>query len=207
MNDHASPEVAAVETVGGVLTDLVEVAERLPVPPGQARDVARILDRLAEEIGQAAGMLRVVSGAVSGPAGPVYSPWAVVRLVTRELVREGVKVRFGPEADLSEVCGQAARLLEALGVVPVVPADDPAGLSIAFPSWRTAPAGRPRVDGSVPAGGDERVIQARMLLAEHHQPLTMTPGDLRKLLARYRLRVRELLEVAGSPAITEHERS
>jgi hypothetical protein len=85
MADHASPEVAAVETVGGVLTDLVEVAERLPVPPGQARDVAQILDRLADEIGQAAGMLRVVSGTVSASAGPVYSPWAVVRLVTREL--------------------------------------------------------------------------------------------------------------------------
>lgn len=31
MADHASPDVAAVETVGGVLTDLVAVAERLPV--------------------------------------------------------------------------------------------------------------------------------------------------------------------------------
>jgi hypothetical protein len=46
-----------------------------------------------------------------------------------------------------------------------------------------------------------------MLLGERHQPLTMTPGDLRKLLARYRLRVRELLEVAGSPAVSEQERS
>jgi len=58
MTDHASSEVAAVETVGGVLTDLVEVAERLPVPPGQAETVARILDRLAEEIGEAAALLR-----------------------------------------------------------------------------------------------------------------------------------------------------
>ena len=130
-----------------------------------------------------------------------------MRLVTRELVRDGVKSRFGPEADLSEVCGQAARLLEGLGVVPVVPADDPAGLSIAFPSWRAVPADRPRVDGSVPAGSDERLIQARLLLAEQHQPLTMTPGDLRQLLARYRQRVRELLEVAGSPAFSEHEHS
>jgi hypothetical protein len=105
------------------------------------------------------------------------------------------------------VAGHAAGLLEALGVVPVVPADDPAGLSFAFPSWRAVPAGGPRVDGSVPAGGDERVIQARMLLAEHHQPLTMTPGDLRKLLARYRQRVRDLLEVAGSPAVSEHQHS
>ena len=207
MTTSPASRSTAVETVGGVLTDLVEVAERLPVPPAQARDVAQILDRLAEEIGQAAGMLRMVSGAVSAPAGPVYNPWAVVRLVTRELVREGVQVRFGPQAGLSAVAGHAAGLLEALGVVPVVPADDPAGLSIAFPSWRAVPAGRPRADGSVPAGGDERVIQARMLLAEDHQPLTMTPGDLRQLLARYRQRVHELLEVAGRPAVSEHERS
>ncbi len=58
MNDHASPEVQAVVTVGGVLTDLVEVAERLPVPPDQAEPVARILDRLAREIAEAAAMLR-----------------------------------------------------------------------------------------------------------------------------------------------------
>jgi hypothetical protein len=94
LTEHASPEVTAVETVGGVLTDLVEVAGMLPVPPGRARDVARILDRLAEEIGQAAGMLRAVSGTVSAAAGPAYNPWAVVRLVTRELAREGV--RSGP---------------------------------------------------------------------------------------------------------------
>jgi hypothetical protein len=51
-------DVAAVQTVGGVLTDLVEIAERLPVPPGQAEETARILDRLSEEITEAAAMLR-----------------------------------------------------------------------------------------------------------------------------------------------------
>jgi hypothetical protein len=51
-------DVAAVQTVGAVLTDLVEVAERLPVPPGQAEATARILDRLSEEITEAAAMLR-----------------------------------------------------------------------------------------------------------------------------------------------------
>lgn len=53
-----NPEVQAAATIGGVLTDLVEVAEQLPVPSGQAEAVARILDRLAEEIAEAAGMLR-----------------------------------------------------------------------------------------------------------------------------------------------------
>jgi hypothetical protein len=195
MSDHASPEVAAVQTVGGVLTDLVEVAEMLPVPPGQSRDVARILDRLSEEISEAAQMLRAASGTVSAPAaappGPAYNPWGVVRLVTRELARDKIKSRFGPEAGLSEVVGHAARLLEALGVVPVAPAGDD-GLSAAFPSWRTAPAAR--IDGSVPVD-DERVTRARALLAEQHQPLTMTPGDVRKLLARFQRRTVELLEV------------
>jgi hypothetical protein len=45
--------------------------------------------------------------------------------------------------------------------------------------------------------GDPRIVRARELLAEDHQPMTMTPGDLRALLARYRRRVVELLEVTG----------
>ena len=56
-----SPEVQAVETIGGVISDLVTVTERLPVQPDQAEPVARILDRLAEEIGEAARMFRVMS--------------------------------------------------------------------------------------------------------------------------------------------------
>jgi hypothetical protein len=52
-------EVEAIETVGGVVTDLVEVAEMLPVRPDQAERVALILDRLSEEIAEAAAMLRV----------------------------------------------------------------------------------------------------------------------------------------------------
>jgi hypothetical protein len=140
MTDHrarpaADVEVEAVATVGSVLTDLVEVAERIPVRHAdQAEPIARILDRLAEEISEAAGMIR----------------WTA-------------DVRAG-----------------------------------------TIPPPARRIDGSVPAGGDERVIQARILLAEHRQPLTMTPADLRKLLARHQQCVRELLEVAGSPGASEH---
>lgn len=58
MIDHAGSVVDAIETVGGVITDLVEIAERLPVRPGEAEPVARILDRLAEEISEAAQLLR-----------------------------------------------------------------------------------------------------------------------------------------------------
>jgi hypothetical protein len=131
MTDHrarpaADVEVEAAATVGSVLTDLVEVAGRIPVRHAdQAEPIARILDRLAEEISEAAGMIRWIAG------------------------------------------------------------DQP---------------GTGRIDGSVPAGGDERVIRARILLAEHRQPLTMTPADLRKLLSRHQQCVRELLEVTGSPA-------
>jgi len=52
------PEVEAVATVGGVLIDLMNIAERLPSAPGQAEALARILDRLSAEIGEAAAMLR-----------------------------------------------------------------------------------------------------------------------------------------------------
>jgi hypothetical protein len=59
LSEH--PEVEAIETVGGVITDLVEVAERLPVQPGQSEQIARILDRLSEEIAAAAGQLRAAA--------------------------------------------------------------------------------------------------------------------------------------------------
>jgi hypothetical protein len=57
----ANPAVTATQTIGGVLTDLVEVAERLPVPPAEIEHTARILDRLSEELAEAAGMLRQVT--------------------------------------------------------------------------------------------------------------------------------------------------
>jgi hypothetical protein len=47
------------------------------------------------------------------------------------------------------------------------------------------------------AADDPRIIAARELQAEHHQPITMTPGDLRALLARYQRRLHELLDAVG----------
>lgn len=66
MNDPASNQPAApphrgvdaVQAIGDVLTDLVELAEQLPVRLDQAEPAARILDRLSEELSEAAGMLR-----------------------------------------------------------------------------------------------------------------------------------------------------
>ena len=56
-----NPEVEAIVTVGSAVTDLVEVAEMLPVPASEAERVAQILDRLSEELAEAAGLLRKAS--------------------------------------------------------------------------------------------------------------------------------------------------
>ena len=52
---------------------------------------------------------------------------------------------------------------------------------------------------NLPTGSpaSDPVIAAIELLAEHHQPITMTPGDLRALLARYQRRLHELLDAVG----------
>lgn len=72
----AERQVAAIETLGGVLSDLIELAERLPVPPHQTEVTARILDRLSEELTEAAAWVRgstasspPMSG--TGPAQPI----------------------------------------------------------------------------------------------------------------------------------------
>jgi hypothetical protein len=71
--EHEPGSLAVVETIGGVLTDLVELAEQLPVHLDQAEAAARILDRLAEELGEAAGMLR-------GPSADLTAPLQLARL-------------------------------------------------------------------------------------------------------------------------------
>jgi hypothetical protein len=48
----------ARETVKAIVTDLGEVASLLPVQPQQLEAQARILDRLGEELAEAASMLR-----------------------------------------------------------------------------------------------------------------------------------------------------
>jgi hypothetical protein len=67
-------EIEATETISGVLTDLMEVAERLAVPAEKAETVARILDRLAEEIAEAAAMLRTPGTRWLNSAGNASSP-------------------------------------------------------------------------------------------------------------------------------------
>jgi hypothetical protein len=58
-------QAKARETVRAVAADLGGVADLLPVQPEQVEAKARILDRLSEELAEAAGMLRR-----SAPSGP-----------------------------------------------------------------------------------------------------------------------------------------
>jgi len=51
-------QATARETVKAVATDLGDVADLLPVQPEQLEAQARILDRLSEELAEAASMLR-----------------------------------------------------------------------------------------------------------------------------------------------------
>lgn len=48
-----------------------------------------------------------------------------------------------------------------------------------------------------PLSSDTRVTAAHELLAEHHQPAAMSPGDLRALLARYQRRLHGLLDAVS----------
>jgi hypothetical protein len=48
-----------------------------------------------------------------------------------------------------------------------------------------------------PLSSDPRVMAARDLLAEQHQPAAMPPGELRSLLARCQRRLRGMLDAVG----------
>lgn len=68
MGAFTRDEAAAVATLGAVIADLSHVADRLKSQPGQAETAARTLERLAEEISEAARMLRTADpSAASGP--------------------------------------------------------------------------------------------------------------------------------------------
>jgi hypothetical protein len=55
---HSSSQVAAITTIGQVIGDLVKIAERLPTAGDQTGKLAGILEHLADEIAEAAAMLR-----------------------------------------------------------------------------------------------------------------------------------------------------
>jgi predicted phage gp36 major capsid-like protein len=74
-------QAEARETVKAVATDLGEVADVLPVQPDQVEAKARILDRLSEELAEAASMLR--RSAPGGSAQLRNYPPAQAALTTR----------------------------------------------------------------------------------------------------------------------------
>jgi hypothetical protein len=59
------------------------------------------------------------------PAHPQCDPWSVVTLVMHDLSAHGIKSAYREETDLGAAVQHAAALLEALGVAPVVPDDEP----------------------------------------------------------------------------------
>jgi hypothetical protein len=118
---HASPD-GPDDTVGGV-------AKCMPLLPEQAEAVARVLDRLSEEIRESASALRCSDHNPAPTAVQGYAScdqWSVVDLVTHDLSLRGIKSRFGREVDLRAAAQAAAQLLKALGVRPVGPGDDSA---------------------------------------------------------------------------------
>jgi len=174
----SGPDTGAVETVGQALTDLAEVYERLPLladrepaDAEQAERSARQLDRLAEEIAEAAAMVR---GTLRAP-GPISAAGDVrVAEARRHLAM------FPPDPDLprlpsNALVGWAARMHSSAQLLD---------------AWI-----RDREQAA-----DPRIVRARSLAAEHHQPILMTPGDVRGLLARFQRGVVELLAVIdGQP--------
>ena len=73
-----APEIDFIEAVGSVVADLIEVAGRLPVPAEQAERSAKILDRLAEELAEAAAMLRALPGQPREAPGYTFAAAAAV---------------------------------------------------------------------------------------------------------------------------------
>jgi hypothetical protein len=177
MNDHRTPDGGAIETVGQALTDLAEVYGRLPMLdyPGQADSEqaersARMLDRLAEELAEAASMVR---GTFPGPG---ISAAGDVRVA------------------------EARRNLAAFPPDPDLPAMPPAALVSWAARMHTAATLLDAWIRDREQATDPRIVRVRSLAAEHHEPLVMTPGDLRLLLAKFQRGVAELLEVVdGQP--------
>jgi hypothetical protein len=120
-------------------------------------------------------------GQLREPAHPAADPWSVVSVIIHDLASHAIKSSYGPDADFGRAAIAAARLLEALGVQPLI-RDDDADLITAAP---------------YPLSLDIRVTAARELLAEQHQPAGMPAGDARALLARYQRRLRGLLDAIG----------
>ena len=85
MTDHPAqprstptPADDLLEQVRQLVTDLVEVCQRLPVDSTEAEPVAKIMDRLAEECAEAAAMLRSLPGRPGEAAGYTFAALSAV---------------------------------------------------------------------------------------------------------------------------------
>jgi hypothetical protein len=72
----SAPANDLLEQVRQLVTDLVEVCQRLPVDSTEAEPVAKIMDRLAEECAEAAAMLRSLPGRPAEAAGYTFAALA-----------------------------------------------------------------------------------------------------------------------------------
>jgi hypothetical protein len=53
-----NPAIEAIEIVGETTRELVAAAEQLPAQPDRAEPLARIFDRLSEDLAEAASLIR-----------------------------------------------------------------------------------------------------------------------------------------------------
>ncbi len=73
-----APGLDFIETVSAALTDLIELAQSLPVPADQSEQTAKILDRLGEELAEAAAMVRALPGQPREAAGYTFAAASAV---------------------------------------------------------------------------------------------------------------------------------
>ncbi len=118
MNHPApNPAVTAAATVSGVLTDLSEVMRRLaaglPMDELETEHQARICDRLAEELGEAAAMLR--GKAPASPAGDqrvVRAREFLDAIVEYKVASRPLSVLQREDAELRRMLGQLLDVID-----------------------------------------------------------------------------------------------
>jgi hypothetical protein len=118
------PEITLTETVRATLADLTELAKRLPAAASQRDGSAVILDRLSEELAEAAAMLRAL------PGRPVPMPGHDYQLAA------ALRAAHAAGEDIGETIARAlARLAAALGSSAAVLANRPGSAEAELAAW------------------------------------------------------------------------
>ncbi len=143
------PEVTLIETVRAALADLADLAGQLPGDP----DHARVLDRLAEELAEAAAMLRALPGRAAPMTGHSHAALAAFRTA----VASG--------EDIGEFIARTlARLAADLGGTVAVIANRPG-------SWEAALVAD-LLSGTV--GPDDEGLEMYQEPQQHAQPIRIS---------------------------------